>query len=120
VALALASLSIAGDYYAYDAIAPDADLLRRLHGLTQTRIGLLNAIFSLPNIPLSLVGGLLIDRIGAARTALITAGFGFVGAVLTAVGEPYALMAFGRLLFGIGEETLLICLLAGVAQWFTA
>lgn len=120
LALALASLSIAGDYYAYDAIAPDADLLRRLHGLTQTRIGLLNAIFSLPNIPLSLVGGLLIDRIGAARTALITAGFGFVGAVLTAVGEPFALMAFGRLLFGIGEETLLICLLAGVAQWFTA
>lgn len=120
LALALASLSIAGDYYAYDAIAPDADLLRRLHGLTQTRIGLLNAIFSLPNIPLSLVAGLLIDRIGAARMALITAGFGFVGAVLTAVGEPYALMAFGRLLFGIGEETLLICLLAGVAQWFTA
>jgi MFS family permease len=119
-ALALASLSIAGDYYAYDAIAPDAELLRRLHGLTQSDIGLLNAIFSLPNIPLSLIAGLLIDRLGAARMSLITAGFGFVGAVLTAVGQPFALMAFGRLLFGIGEETLLIALLAGVAQWFTA
>src|SRR6185437_4079990 len=26
----------------------------------------------------------------------------------------------GRLLFGIGEETLLIALLAGLAQWFSA
>jgi len=119
LALALAALSIMGDYYAYDAIAPDADLLRRLHGLSQTQIGLLNAIFSLPNIPLSLVGGLFIDRFGAARTAVLTAAFGFVGAALTAWGEPFWLMALGRLLFGIGEETLLICLLAGVAQWFS-
>jgi MFS family permease len=120
LALALAALSIAGDYYAYDAIAPDADLLRRLHGLSQSQIGLLNAIFSLPNIPLSLVGGLFIDRFGAARTAVLAAAFGFVGAALTAVGQPFALMAAGRLVFGIGEETLLVALLAGVAQWFTA
>jgi len=120
LALALAALSIAGDYYAYDAIAPDAELLRRLHGLSQSQIGLLNAIFSLPNIPLSLVGGLFIDRFGAARTALLTAGFGFVGAALTAVGEPYGVMVFGRLIFGIGEETLLVALLAGIAQWFSA
>ena len=118
-ALALAALSIAGDYYAYDAIAPDADLLRRLHGLTQTDIGTLNAIFSAPNIVLSLVGGLFIDRFGAARTAVITAAFGFVGAALTAWGEPFWLMATGRLIFGIGEETLLVALLAGVAQWFS-
>jgi MFS family permease len=120
LALALAALSIMGDYYAYDAIAPDADLLRRFHGLSQTQIGLLNAIFSLPNIPLSLVGGLFIDRFGAARTAVLTAAFGFVGAALTAGGEPFWLMATGRLIFGIGEETLLICLLAGVAQWFAS
>jgi MFS family permease len=97
-----------------------ADLLRRQRGFTQSQIGLLNAIFSLPNIPLSLVGGLLIDRIGAARAALITALFGFVGAAMTAWGEPYWVMATGRLLFGIGEETLLVALLAGLAQWFSA
>ena len=68
---------------------------------------------------LSLVGGILIDRIGAARASLIAAGFGFVGTVLTAVGQPYWIMASGRLLFGIGEETLFISLLAGVAQWFS-
>ena len=116
--LALASLAIAGNYYAYDAIAPVADFLQTQRGLTQTQIGLLNAIFSLPNIPLALVGGVLIDRLGPARAAFGAAAFCFVGSVLTAVGEPFNIMLLGRLLFGVGEETLLIALLAGLAQWF--
>jgi MFS family permease len=120
LALALAALANAGNYYAYDSIAPIAGLLIRQHGFSQSDIGLLNAVSSLPNIPLSLVGGLLIDRLGAARTALVMAALGFVGSVMTAVGEPFALMAAGRFIFGFGEETLLICVLAGVAQWFTA
>ncbi len=118
--LALIALVIAGNYYAWDSIAPVADLLRRQLGFSQSRIGLLNAIYAVPNIPLSLVGGILIDRIGAARASLIAAGFGFVGTVLTAVGQPYWVMVTGRLLFGIGEETLFISLLAGVAQWFAS
>ena len=118
--LALIAVVIAGNYYAWDSIAPVADLLRHQRGFSQSQIGLLNAIYAVPNIPLSLVGGILIDRIGAARASLIAAAFGFVGTVLTAVGQPYELMVTGRLLFGIGEETLFISLLAGVAQWFAS
>ena len=117
--LALIAVVIAGNYYAWDSIAPVADLLRRQLGFSQSQIGLLNAVYAVPNIPLSLVGGILIDRIGAARASLIAAGFGFVGAALTAVGQPYLVMVTGRLFFGIGEETLFISLLAGVAQWFS-
>ena len=116
--LVLASIAIAGNYYAYDAIGPVADLLRTQLGLRQTDIGLLNAVFSLPNIPLALVGGLIIDRLGAAKAALGAAAFCFVGSVLTAVGEPFSIMVTGRLLFGVGEETLLIALLAARAHWF--
>lgn len=118
LALILASLTIIGAYYTFDSIAPIADLLRRQRGFSQTDIGLLNAIFNLPNIPLAIVGGLLIDRIGAAKAALWAAGFCAAGAGLTAMGDPFALMAFGRLIFGIGEETLLVALLACLAQWF--
>jgi MFS family permease len=81
---------------------------------------MLNAVFSLPNIPLSIVGGVLIDRFGAARTAFLMSSFCFAGAVLTAIGHPYGVMVTGRLLFGIGEETLFIALLAGLAHWFSA
>ena len=48
--LILASLAMFGNYYAYDAIAPLADLLQRLLGYTDTQIGTLNAIYSFPNI----------------------------------------------------------------------
>ncbi len=118
--LALLSISIAGNYYAYDALAPVASLLHTQRGFSQSQIGLLNSVVGLPNIPLSLLGGVLIDRLGASRVAVGTALFCTVGAVLTAIGEPYSLMLLGRFLFGIGEETLLIALLAGVAQWFDA
>jgi MFS family permease len=118
--LALLSLCIAGNYYAYDSVAPVADLLRSGRGFSQSQIGLLNAVFSLPNIFLALAGGILIDRYGPARVSLWTAALCCLGTVLTAVGEPFSLMVVGRLLFGVGEETLLIALLAGLAQWFAA
>ena len=118
--LALASIAIMGNYYAYDSVAPVADLLRTQRGLSQFQIGLLNAVLGVPTIPLSLVAGLLIDRFGASRMAVGTAGCCLAGAALTAVGEPFALMVTGRLLFGMGQETLLIALLAGLAQTFQA
>ena len=118
LALAFASIAILGNYYVYDSIAPVARMLHENIGLSQQQIGLLNAVFSFPNIPLALVGGLLIDRIGAARAALGAATISTLGAGLTALGHPFAMMVLGRLLFGVGEETLFIALLAGIAQWY--
>ncbi len=118
--LALASIAIAGSYYTYDSLAPVTGMLRTQRGLSQAQIGLLGAMTSLPNIPLSLLGGLLIDRFGTARSVAAFAAICFAGAALTAVDGPFALMAAGRLLFGFGQETLLIALLAGLAQWFHA
>jgi MFS family permease len=117
--LVLLSIAIAGSYYEYDAIAPVAGLLRADRGFTQAQIGLLNAIFSLPNIFLALLGGVLIDRLGPAKVALWTAALCFLGAALTAFGSPYALMLTGRLIFGVSEEALFIALLAALAQWFS-
>ncbi len=118
--LALISVAIAGNYYAYDALAPVAGLLHAQRGFSQSRIGLLNAVTSLPNIVLSLAGGVLIDRFGASRAAVATAACCCAGTMLTAAGGPFGVMVFGRFLFGFGQETLLIALLAGVAQWFGA
>ncbi len=116
--LALAALTIMGSYYTLDSIAPVAGLLRDQRGFVQSQIGLLNAVSNLPNIVLALIGGIAIDRIGAARAIFIAAAVSTLGAVLTAIGDPYRLMLFGRLLFGLGNETLYIALLVGIAQWF--
>ena len=62
--------------------------------------------------------GLLIDRYGPVRVSLWAAVIGFAGAVLTAIGTPYALMWTGRLIFGVSEGAIFISLLASVARWF--
>lgn len=118
LALGLAATANMAAYYTYDSIAPVARALHVARGLTDTQIGLLNAVYSLPNIPLALIGGLAIDRIGAARAAVLAAALCLVGAALTAIGEPFALMVGGRLVFGVGSETLYIALLCAIAGWF--
>ncbi len=107
-----------GNYYVYDSIGPVADLLQRQRGFSDTQIGLLNAIYSLPNVVLILVGGVLVDRLGAARMTLYTAAVCFAGAALTAFSPGFAGMAAGRLLYGIGAETFGISTLAAIAEYF--
>jgi len=118
VVLGLAALAIYSSYYESDTIGPIADLLGRQRGFTQSQIGDLTAVISLPNILLAVFNGLLIDRYGPARVTLWAAVIGFVGSVLTAIGTPYELMWTGRLVFGVSEGAIFISLIAGVARWF--
>ena len=108
-----------GNFYVYDSIGPVADLLQQQRGFSDTQIGLLNAIYSLPNVVLVLVGGVLVDRFGAARMMLGTTAVCLAGAALTALSPGFAGMAAGRLLFGIGAETFNISTLGAIAQYFT-
>ena len=115
---ALVAAAAFGNFYVYDSIGPVADLLQRQRGFSDTQIGMLNAIYSLPNVVLVLVGGLLVDRFGAARIAVGTAAVCFAGAMLTAYGPDFSSMAAGRLLFGIGAETLNIALTVAIVDYF--
>ena len=118
LALGLAALAIFSTYYESDVIGELADLLGRQRGFTQAQIGNLNAAMYWPSVGLALFGGLLIDRFGAARMACWTAAVGVAGAVLTAIGEPYAVMWAGRFLFGVCEGAIFMALITGLALWF--
>jgi MFS family permease len=65
-----------------------------------------------------LVGGILVDRFGAARVTFWTALICLIGSVLTALGSHFVLMAAGRLMFGLGAETMIVATLAALGQWF--
>ena len=84
-----------------------------------TQIGTLNAIYSLPNIFLVMVGGVLVDRFSARVMVLVTTVICLLGAMLTALGTHFPVMAAGRLLFGIGAETLVVAVLVALYQWFS-
>ena len=117
-AFGLVAVVYFSNYYVYDSIGPVADLLQRERGFSDTQLGMLNAIYSLPNIVLILVGGVLVDRYGAARMLLWSTAVCVFGATLTAFGPDFASMATGRLFFGIGAETQNIALTVAIVDWF--
>ena len=108
-----------GNYYAYDSIGPVAEQLSRELHFSDTQIGTLNAIYSLPNVFLVVIGGVLVDRFSARRLSLATTALCLVGAIVTALGARFPVIAIGRLLFGIGSETLCVAILVALAQWFS-
>jgi len=117
-ALLLISLAMMGNYYIYDSISPLADLLKTQLGFSDSNIGLLNAIYSFPNILMVLVGGLIIDRIGTRISVVIFTFLIALGAVITAVTGNIYVMASGRLVFGLGAESMIVAITTIIARWF--
>jgi len=116
--LVVISLAMFGNYYVYDAISPIADLLKEQLGFSDSNIGLLNAIYSVPNVIMVLIGGIIIDKIGVKKATFLFGALCFVGAVVTAVTSSLAVMATGRLIFGIGAESLIVSVTTAIAKWF--
>lgn len=116
--LVLISLAMFGNYYIYDSISPLADVLKAQLGFSDANIGLLNAIYSIPNIVMVLVGGIIIDRIGTKRSTLLFAVLCLVGAALTVATGSLEVMAAGRLVFGLGAESLIVAVTTAIAKWF--
>ena len=117
-ALLLVSLGMFGNYYIYDSISPLADLLKVQLGFSDSNIGLLNAIYSFPNIIMVLVGGLIIDKIGTRISVIIFTALIMLGAVITAITGDIWLMAAGRLVFGLGAESMIVAVTTVIARWF--
>jgi MFS family permease len=112
------STAMFGNYYAYDAVGPVADSLQRLLGFSDTQIGTLNAIYSFPNILMVLIGGVIVDRFGTRTSTLMFAIVCLVGAVVTAISPLFPVMAAGRLLFGLGAESMIVAITVAIGQWF--
>ena len=112
------SLAMFGNYYTYDAVAPLASMLTKELGFDDTQLGLLNAIYSFPNIVMVLVGGIIVDRIGPGRATLYFTLVSLVGAAVTVASNAFPVMALGRLLFGLGAESMIVAITASLGQWF--
>lgn len=143
IVLVLISLAMFGNYYIYDCISPLADVLALQLKFSDSDIGLLQAIYSFPNIIMVLVGGFIIDMLGTKKATLIFAVLCLLGAVITAAADTQPLlgigsfisttllpasfgivdprlvmMAAGRLVFGLGAESLIVAVTTAIAKWF--
>ena len=116
--LLFASLTMLGNYYVYDCIAPIADLLTRQLGFSDSNIGLLQAIYSMPNVVMVLIGGYIVDRIGTRKAIFIFGCLCFLGSGVTCLSSRLSMMATGRLIFGLGAESLIVAVTTATAKWF--
>ena len=112
------SLAMFGNYYVYDCIAPVADLLAKQLGFSDANIGLLQAIYSIPNVVMVLLGGYIVDRIGTRKAIFIFGTICLVGSVVTVLSGKLPVMAAGRLIFGLGAESLIVAVTTAIAKWF--
>src|ERR1700691_5062149 len=112
------SLAMFGSYYAYDALSPLADVLKQQLGFSDLNIGFLQAMYSFPNIFTVVIGGFIIDRLGLRKSRLIFAVLSFVGPAITAATSHLSVMAAGRLIFGMGAESLNVAVVTALARWF--
>jgi MFS family permease len=116
--LVFISLAMFGNYYVYDCISPLADVLKEQLKFSDSNIGLLQGIYSFPNIIMVLIGGMIIDRIGTKRSTLMFGAICLLGAIVTASTPSLVVMAAGRLIFGLGAESLIVGVTTAIARWF--
>lgn len=116
--LLIVSFLTFGSYFAYDSIGAIAPLLREKLAFSQEDIGLLYSWYSYPNFVMVFVGGFLIDKIGTRLGSLLFSILVFIGAVMVALSSDLYTMLAGRIIFGIGSESLVVAQSAILARWF--
>jgi len=118
--LVLMGLTVFGVYFAYDSVVPIADFIMDDMGVTRAQYGLLFSYYSVPNLIMVLIGGILLDRFGIRKMGLAFVALAVAGVLLTAVGSQssFTLMLWGRLLYGIGAESASIAMIKILAKWF--
>jgi MFS family permease len=92
-------------------------LKQQLH-FSDENLGFLQAIYSFPNIFTVVIGGLIIDRLGLRKSLMIFGFLSLLGPAITASSGYFPVMAAGRLIFGMGAESLNVAVTAALARWF--
>lgn len=116
--LVIVSIAMAGNYYVYDSINPLELIFREQLGYSATMFGWLNSAYSAAALLTLIIGGILIDRWGARKAMLVFGVICFLGAALTAFRGSFPVMVAGRVVLGLGAESLIVAVTTALAKWF--
>ncbi len=118
VVLVVISLAMFANYYVYDSIAPIADILKSDLGFTDADFGLLYTVYSIAAVIVLLIGGVIIDRFGTARSTILFAAICTVAGIINALSSDLTVMLGARFLLGVGSEPLIVAITTALAKWF--
>jgi MFS family permease len=141
--LIVVSISMAANYYFYDALSPLKQYMGERLGFSSADYGLFISAYSFPNVFLlmAVLGGIITDRLGIRITGTTFVGLMVFGSFFTAYGaseyfnnggpgypfmDSFAhgwspalkMMFFGYFLFGLGAETSIVVITKTVVKWF--
>jgi MFS family permease len=91
--------------------------------MSESQFNLLYSLYAFPNIIIPLIGGILIDKIGARVVLIITSTFCVLGQAIFGFGgysNLFSIMLVGRIIFGIGGEVLHASQNTLISNWFKA
>ena len=143
--LAIMSLICFAQYFIYDSITPLGPLISKELGFSDSQYGLLFSFYAVANIcGLLLIAGVLVDKLGLKVSGIAYGFLCVLGAAITAVGAWKGLpdflgggygwlrtaffpdwspelkvMLLGRMIYGLGAESILVVNNKVLARWFT-
>ncbi|MGZ4787310.1 MAG: MFS transporter [Terriglobales bacterium] len=112
------SMTMFGNYYLYDSIAPVADLLKSQLGFSDQNIGRLYSMYSYSAFALLLLGGIIIDKIGTKKAVTLFGALCTIAGIVTAISSDVHVMYVGRFILGFGAESLIAAVTTALAKWF--
>jgi MFS family permease len=71
-----------------------------------------------PNVFMVLIGGIIIDKIGTRFSTFMFTLLCLLGAIITASFSSITMMAIGRLIFGLGAESMIVAVTTVIGRWF--
>ncbi|RKP22152.1 MFS general substrate transporter, partial [Rozella allomycis CSF55] len=125
VVLALSSLLLVGGYYSYDNPAYLnlllQDWMKTDSKSHQYQIASFYTAYSIPNIVLPFFGGMMVDKWGNRKLIISFSLIVCAGQLMFAVATAYRsfiFMLLGRILLGIGLESLGVAQTTFITSWF--
>ena len=102
----------------FQSIPPLIGILVEALNISYARAGTLMGLFILPGIFLSIPGGMLTDRFGPRKVGIASLLSLTLGTAIVALSGSYGIIAFGRLVAGVGATVSIVVVAKIVASWF--
>lgn len=118
VVLFFLSIAMFGNYYVYDSISLVADQLKTQLHFTDLDIGQMYTYYSIAALIVLIFGGILVDKWGTKKSAILFASICTIAGFMTAFGNNLYIMLAGRFLLGAGSEPMIVAVTVAIAKWF--
>ena len=107
-----------GSYFAYDSVGAIETTLIQVFHTDRAAIGTMYSMYSFAAVFAVLAGGFLIDRAGVRVASIVFSSLVVIGSAIVAWAPSLGVMYVGRVLFGMGSESMIVAQSAIIARWF--